>query len=44
MSALINSDKRSAADGSWSPGTNTMNQEEAVSDAALTGAIGWCTY
>ena len=44
MWALINSDKRSAADGSWSPGTNTMNQEEVVSDTALMGAIRWHTY
>ena len=44
MWVLINSDKRSAADGSWSPGTNMMNREEVVSDAALTGAIGWCAY
>ena len=44
MWALINSDKRSAAVGSWSPGTNMVNQEEVVSDAAPMGAIGWCTY
>ena len=44
MWVLINSDKRSAAGGSWSPGTNTMNQEEVASDAALTGAIRRCTY
>ena len=41
MWVLINSDKRSAG-GSWSPGTNMMNQEEVVSDAALMGAIGRC--
>ena len=44
MWALINSNKRSAAGGSWIPDTNTMNQEEVVSDAALTGAIRRCTY
>ena len=44
MLALINSNKRSAAGGSWSPGTSTINREEVVSDAALMGAIGWCTY
>ena len=44
MWALINSDKRSAAGGSWSPGTNMMNREKVVSDAALMGAIGQCTY
>ena len=30
MWGLTNSNKRSAAGGSWSPGTNTMNQEEVV--------------
>ena len=44
MWVLINSDKRLAAGSSWSPATNMMNQEEVVSDAALTGAIGWYTY
>ena len=44
MWVLINSDKRLAAGGSWSPGTNTMNREEIVSDAALMGAIEWHTY
>ena len=44
MWALIYSDKRLAAGGSWSPGTSTMNREEVVSDAAPMGAIGWCTY
>ena len=44
MWVLINSDKRLAAGNSWSPCTNTMNQEEVVSDAALTGAIGQHTY
>ena len=44
MWALINSDKRSAAGGSWSPGTNTMNREEVVSDVAPMGVIRWCTY
>ena len=43
MWALINSDKRLAAGGSWSPGTNTMNREEVISDAAPMGAIGWHT-
>ena len=44
MWALINPDKRLAAGGSWSPGTNMMNQEEVVSDMALTAVIGWYTY
>ena len=44
MWVLINSEKWSAAGGSWSPGTNTMNQEEVVSDVALMGVIGWHTY
>ena len=43
MWVLINSDKRLAAGGSWSPGTNMMNQEE-VTDAALMGAIRQHTY
>ena len=43
MWVLINSDKRSAAGGSWSPGTN-MSQEDVVSNVALMGAIGWHTY
>ena len=30
MWALITPNKRLAAGGSWSPGTNTMNQEEVV--------------
>ena len=44
MWVLINSDKRSAAGGSWSHGTNMMNREEVVSDAALMGAIERHTY
>ena len=44
MWMLINSNKRLAAGGSWGPGTNMMNQEEVVSDAAPTGAIRQCTY
>ena len=44
MWVLINSDKRLAADGSWRPGTNTVNREEVASDAAPMGAIGQCTY
>ena len=39
MWMLINSDKRLAAGGSWSPGTNMMNQEKVVSDVAPMGAI-----
>ena len=44
MWLLINSEKRSAAGGSWSPGANTMNQEEIVSDVVSMGAIRRSTY